>query len=131
MSNTIEYHGYLGSVEFSAEDETFYGKILGINDLVTFEGNTVANLKKAFAESVEDYLATCKKLKKTPEKTYKGTFNVRVSSDLHKQAAILATRKNISLNQFIKFALGWVITHEKELDRDLSLYANGDNEIRA
>lgn len=60
----------------SADDEVFYGKILGINDLVNFEGASVKQLKKAFKEAVDDYLELCAEIGKTPEKTYKGTFNV-------------------------------------------------------
>jgi predicted HicB family RNase H-like nuclease len=62
MSEIIKYNDYLATVQFSAEDEVFHGRILGINDLVNFEGSTVRELKKAFAEAVEDYLETCKKI---------------------------------------------------------------------
>ena len=68
MNDIIEYKTYYASVQFSAEDEVFHGKIIGINDLVSFEGTTVAELKKAFHEAVNDYLATCKELGKDPEK---------------------------------------------------------------
>ena len=95
MNDIIEYKTYYASVQFSAEDEVFHGKIIGINDLVSFEGTTVAELKKAFHEAVNDYLATCKELGKDPEKTYKGSFNVRIPSDLHRKAVRYATSKNI------------------------------------
>jgi hypothetical protein len=62
MKDVIRYKGYLGSVHFDAEDEVFHGKIEGIQDLVTFEGQSVAELKNAFQEAVEDYLALCKPL---------------------------------------------------------------------
>jgi len=123
MNNILEHRGYVGSVEFNADDKVFFGKILGIKDLVTFEGESVSELEQSFHDMIEDYLQTCKKLKKEPEKTYKGSFNIRISSEMHKQAAIIASRKNISLNNFIKFALGWVITHEKEIEPELKNYS--------
>lgn len=119
MSNIIEYKGYMGSVEFSSEDGVFYGKVLGLNDLITFEGESVRELTAAFKDSIEDYLETCKELGKDPEKTYKGTFNVRLSSELHKKAAMVATSQNMTLNQFVKFALNYVITHKNSIESDL------------
>ena len=105
MNDVLEYKGYYGEVHFSSEDEIFFGKIIGINDLVNFEGSTVKELKKAFIESVNDYLSTCKELRKDPEKMYKGSFNVRISSDLHRQAATYASLNKISLNDFVKQAI--------------------------
>ncbi len=105
MSDIMEYKTYYANIQFSAEDEVFHGKIIGINDLVSFEGTTVAELKKAFHEAVDDYLATCKELGKEPEKTYKGSFNVRIPSELHRQAARYASSKNMSLNDFVRYAL--------------------------
>jgi predicted HicB family RNase H-like nuclease len=122
MNNVLEYKGYIGSVEFSSEDRVFFGKVVGINDLITFEGESVQELEGAFHEMVDDYLQTCKQLGKEPEKTYKGTFNVRLPSELHKKAALLASRRNLSLNQFVKFALGWVVNHEHEIEPELKEY---------
>lgn len=68
MKNGLEFKDYTGSVEFSAEDQVFFGKIVGIRDVVTFEGATVIELTKAFHESVSDYLDTCKKMGKDPDK---------------------------------------------------------------
>jgi predicted HicB family RNase H-like nuclease len=66
MKNVLEFKDYTGSVEFSAKDNVFFGKIVGIRDAVTFEGSTVEELTKAFHESVNDYLDTCKKMGKDP-----------------------------------------------------------------
>ena len=101
MSDILRYKDYCGSVEFSAEDNCLYGKILGINDLVSFEGKTVEDLRSDFEESVDDYLETCANLGKQPEKEYKGTFNVRISPELHKRAAIEAAKEKQSLNWVI------------------------------
>src|SRR6186713_1783567 len=105
MNDILQYKDYYASVHFSAEDEIFYGKILGINDLVSFEGSSVKELKKSFHESVDDYLETCAQVGKEPEKTYKGTFNVRIPAELHKEAALFAAINNVSLNDFVKTAI--------------------------
>lgn len=110
MNDILEYKNYYAEVHFSGEDEVFYGKIIGINDLVTFEGTTVKELKKEFREAVDDYLATCKELGKEPEKTYKGTFNVRIPSELHRQAARYATLKKMTLNDFVRHAIDSVLS---------------------
>lgn len=109
MNELLEYKGYYATIYFSADDEVFFGKLIGINDLISFEGESVVELKKAFHEAVEDYLETCKELKKSPDKTYKGSFNVRVPSDLHRKAALFASMRNISLNDFVKQALDFTI----------------------
>src|SRR6266700_3556766 len=100
MNDFLQYKGYYASAHFSAEDEVFHGKLIGINDLVNFEGASVKELVKAFHEAVDDYLETCKMLKKEPEKMYKGSFNVRIPENLHKQAALQAALRNMSLNDF-------------------------------
>lgn len=109
MDDILEYKGYYATVHFSAEDEVFYGKIIGINDLVSFEGSTVKELKKAYHEAIEDYLETCNELGKEPEKTYKGSFNVRIPSELHRKAAQYAILRNMSLNEFVKQAIDQVL----------------------
>ena len=116
MENALTYKDYIGTVSYSNEDEIFYGKIHGINDLVTFEGTTVKKLKASFKESVDDYLTTCEDLGKQPEKTFKGSFNIRITSDLHRKASLIASQKSISLNDFIKKAVAFAINHENEID---------------
>jgi predicted HicB family RNase H-like nuclease len=116
MNDILEYKGYYASLHFSSEDEVFYGKLLGIDDLVNFEGASVKELKKAFNEAVEDYLETCKELGKEPNKTYKGTFNVRITTDLHKEAAVFAASRNISLNDFVKTAIHYALSHRDDLN---------------
>lgn len=105
MKNTMKYQEYIGSVHFSAEDEIFYGKIEGINDLVSFEGTSASELKSAFEEAVMDYLELCKLKGKEPEKTYKGTFNIRIKPELHKQAAQKALTQGKTLNQYVEEAI--------------------------
>ena len=105
MSDTMTYKGYIGTVRYSEEDELFYGKIESINDLIMFEGKSVKGLKKEFREAVADYLETCSKMGREPQKPFKGSFNVRISSDLHKKAAEKAVRQGVSLNQFVQKAI--------------------------
>jgi len=116
MKNYFEYKNYIGTVEFSAEDRVFFGKIQGINDLVTFEGKSVEELESAFLGSVNDYLEMCASLGKAPEKAYKGSFNVRISEKLHQDTAILAKRKGMNLNEVVKTALNYIVTHEELLN---------------
>ncbi|HEY6143232.1 MAG TPA: type II toxin-antitoxin system HicB family antitoxin [Flavobacterium sp.] len=116
MKNYLEYKGYIGTVEFSAEDKIFFGKIQGINDLVTFEGTSVDELAVAFEESVNDYLETCKALNKNPDKVFKGSFNVRVSQELHQKTALLASKKGLNLNEVVKEALNYIVNHEEVLN---------------
>ncbi|HNP96255.1 MAG TPA: type II toxin-antitoxin system HicB family antitoxin [Cyclobacteriaceae bacterium] len=110
MKNALTYRGYTGTVDFSNDDEIFFGKIIGINDLVTFEADTVQKLKRNFKDAVDDYIDTCAKLKKDPDKEYKGSFNVRVKPSLHRKAAIKSASLNISLNQLVEKALEKEVT---------------------
>lgn len=105
MKNLMEYKGYFAKIEFSAKDEVFFGIIEGINDTVSFEGTSIDELKTAFHEAVEDYLDMCRRYGKEPQKTYKGSFNVRINPELHKKAAILAASQGTSLNQFVETAI--------------------------
>ena len=97
MKNTMEYKGYTGSVEFSAEDKVFFGKVLGIRTLLSYEGTNADELLRDLAYCADNGIE--------PEKAYKGSFNVRVSADLHKQAAVYAIENNISLNGLVEKAM--------------------------
>lgn len=103
--NTMTYKGYLGSVSFSEKDNVLFGKIEGINALVNFEGETVKELKNAFHEAVDDYLAYCDEQGIEPDKSYTGVLNVRLTPAIHRQVAMLARKEGMTLNAFIKEAL--------------------------
>lgn len=105
MKNGLQYKGYHGSVEFSSEDNVLFGKILGIRDVITFEGKTVNEITKAFHQMVDDYLKTCKELGKDPDKEYKGSFNVRLTPRVHKLASIRSSAMKVSLNKFVELAV--------------------------
>ncbi|MBD3305353.1 toxin-antitoxin system HicB family antitoxin [candidate division KSB3 bacterium] len=107
-NNLLHYKGYYGSVEYSAEDHVFFGKIEYINDLVTFEATDVDGLHQAFQDAVDQYLARCEQLQRAPQKTFKGRFNVRIAPELHKQASLVAAQHHISLNKLVEQA----ISHE-------------------
>jgi predicted HicB family RNase H-like nuclease len=105
MKDVLHFKDFMGSVHFSAEDECFFGRIEGIEDLVTFEGRDVGDLKKAFREAVEDYIRLCRTASKPLHKSYKGSFNVRMTADLHKKAARKSVMLGISLNQLVQRAV--------------------------
>jgi predicted HicB family RNase H-like nuclease len=109
MKDVLTYKDFIGSVHFSADDKVFHGKIEGITDLVTFEGERTDELEKAFHEAVDDYIALCKEAGKEPLKSCKGSFNVRIPSELHVKAAKRATMLGITLNQFVYKAIESVI----------------------
>lgn len=105
MKDILKFEGFIGSVHFSAEDECFFGKIEGIDDLVTFEGQNAKEIKKAFQEAVKDYKELCKITGKHMHKSYKGSFNVRISPELHKRAVQKSLMLGISLNQLVQKAI--------------------------
>ncbi len=105
MANTIEYNGYIGSIEYSPEDRCFFGKLEMIDDLVTFEAITAEELERNFHNAVDEYIHTCKELGREPQKTYKGVFNVRIDPQLHKKIYQEALKAGLSLNAFVQQAL--------------------------
>ena len=105
MKNTIEYKGYVGSIEFSEEDSLFYGKVMGIRALISYEGSNAKDLVEDFHCAVDDYLEMCAEEGIEPEKAYKGSFNIRISPELHKQAVIVAMSQQISLNSFVEHSI--------------------------
>jgi len=106
----MEYKEYFGSVNYSDEDQVFFGKIEHIRSLVSYEGETVQTIKKAFQEAVDDYLEFCEQEQKEPEKPFKGTFNIRIGSFLHRQAALYAQAHETNINTLITYALKEYLT---------------------
>jgi predicted HicB family RNase H-like nuclease len=97
----LSYKGYTGSIEYSEEDNLLYGKVLGIQGLISYEGLTGKELETDFKEVINEYLAGCESSGKSPEKPFKGSFNVRIPAKLHQKAALLAMEAKISLNNFV------------------------------
>lgn len=111
MKDMMEYQGYLGSVHYDHEDQIFYGKLEFIRSLVNYEGKDVKSLNRAFQQAVEDYLATCKHQGVSPETPFKGSFNVRTGTDLHRKAALYAKEHDMNLNQVVAKALETYLPH--------------------
>ena len=105
MKNSLNYKGYFGSVEFSDEDDVFHGRIIGINDRITYEGDSVQSLRQDFFSAVDEYLDVCEELGKEPEKSYKGTFNVRIEPALHRQLVVYSSSHGKSLNAVVEEAI--------------------------
>jgi predicted HicB family RNase H-like nuclease len=96
----MSYRGYAARIEFDAEDEIFTGRIAGIRDVVGFHADNVEDLKAAFHEAVDDYLATCEAVGKEPQKPYSGNLMLRVGTEVHSRAALAAELSGKSLNQW-------------------------------
>ncbi len=105
MNNTIQYKGYVGSVEFSEEDGIFYGKVMGIRSLISYEGETAKELLEDFHGAVDDYLESCAEKGTQPEIAFKGSFNVRLSPELHKKIYLYAMAHQMSMNHYVEEAL--------------------------
>lgn len=105
--DTLKYKGFIGSIEVNQEDDTLYGKVLGMDKktLITYEGNTVSELKQDFKFAIDDYIAHCKEHNLPLHKSYSGTFNLRLSPRLHAKAAERSAELGISLNAFVKQVL--------------------------
>ncbi len=110
MKDVMKYKGFIGSVHYASEDRVFYGKIEGINDLISFEGSTVDELEEGFKYMVDEHILDCSVRNIPLEKSYKGNLNIRLSPDLHKKAAQNAALRGVSLNQFINDAIKEKVT---------------------
>ena len=100
--NTLKYKGYEGSVEYSEEDACLVGRVLHTNKAnIAYSGESITEIKAMFEQAVDEYLQLCEEKGWQPEKTYKGSLNVRLGADLHKQAAKIALQNHQSLNDFI------------------------------
>ncbi|MCL2596439.1 MAG: type II toxin-antitoxin system HicB family antitoxin [Paludibacter sp.] len=111
MNNILTYKGFIGSVQYSADDSVFFGKIEGINDLITFEGETVQELKDNFRYMVDEHIRDCEVENISVEKSYKGSFSIRLTPDLHRKAAITAKSRGYTLNAFVKKAIERNLEH--------------------
>ncbi|MCL4492588.1 MAG: type II toxin-antitoxin system HicB family antitoxin [Nitrospirae bacterium] len=115
----MEYKGYTAKVEFDDKAEIFHGEVIGIKDVVTFQGRTAKELKKAFRESVDDYLAFCKERGESPDKPFTGKFVVRLSPELHRKIYLSAKFSNESINAWLNEKLSRAVDEElKECGRN-------------
>ena len=105
MKDMMSYKGYYGLVHYGDEDRVFHGKIESIRSLVSYEGSDVESLGRAFEDAVDDYLELCVEEGRKPDKPFKGSFNVRTGSDLHRKAALFAKARGTNLNKVVTEAL--------------------------
>jgi predicted HicB family RNase H-like nuclease len=101
----MKYKGYTGIVEFDEEAKIFHGEVVGLRDVITFQGESVAELEHAMSESVDFYLDWCAERNKEPEKPFSGKLMVRTTPELHSRAAVAAARVGLSLNKYIEKAI--------------------------
>lgn len=99
--NAMHYKGYSARIEYSEEDDCLIGHLAGINDIVGFHADSVAELHAAFEEAVDDYIQTCKKTGKSPQKPYSGKIMLRVPPEVHARAAMMAEAHGKSLNSWV------------------------------
>jgi predicted HicB family RNase H-like nuclease len=98
----MEYKGYVGMVEFDDEADIFHGEIVNLRDVITFQGRSVDELRQAFEESVDDYLAWCAERGKQPDKPFSGKFVVRLDPATHRSISAAAQKAGMSLNAWVK-----------------------------
>lgn len=123
--NILKYKEYEGTAEIDTDRHICRGKILFINDLVTYEAPTPADLQIEFQNAVDDYLETCRDLGREAQKPLKGQFNVRISPELHKQATLKSVHDNISLNEVVKKALESFLYASHEVNHNLRVSFTG------
>ncbi|TLP77768.1 type II toxin-antitoxin system HicB family antitoxin [Pseudomonas nitroreducens] len=102
----MKYQGYAARIEYSDDDGLFIGHIAGIRDVIGFHGESVSELRVAFEEAVDDYLTTCEKLGREPQRPFSGKLSLRLDPQLHAQVAIKAELSNQSINQWVVDRLG-------------------------
>lgn len=105
MNDTMKHKGYHGSIEFSLADDCLHGRLLGITDIISYEGSSLKEIKAAFKEAVDDYLEHCRDIGKSPNKPYSGKVMFRIDPEIHARAALAAQLKGMSLNQWAEEVL--------------------------
>ena len=129
MSNVLEYKGYHTKVQYDADSNTLHGKIEGIKDFVNFEAENIADVENEFHAAVNDYLALCEEIGKSPDKEYRGTFNVRINPALHRELALEADKRELSMNQLVEKAIDCYL-HNKTIPASTIVYVK-ENETRS
>lgn len=105
MKNMLEYKGYHAKIEFDEEDMLFVGSVFGIQDSLNFHGTTVQELVDSFHQSIDNYLEMCEEFGRKPDKEFKGSFNIRIDRQLHREAAFAANHSGMTLNQYVENAI--------------------------
>jgi predicted HicB family RNase H-like nuclease len=113
MKNLLRYKGFLGTVEFSEEDDVLFGKVIGISDLISYEGATIKELKKDFKDAIDHQIEYCKRNNKPVQKSMTGNFNIRINPELHQLASRTAAEKGVSLNKVVQEAIQSYVQEEE------------------
>lgn len=121
MANDLTYKGFTGSVEYNSEDRILFGKVLFIDSLLMYHGSSVPEIEDAFKETIDAYLVHCEKTGKEPNKPYSGSFNVRTSSELHRQAAQIAYKEKTSLNDIVVKSLTSYVSGKPNVNHNLTV----------
>ena len=121
----IEYKGYTGVFEFDPTVDAFHGRVVGLQDVVTFEGRSVEELRHEMEESIEDYLELCAETGKEPERPYRGEFLVRTTPELHRAVATAAEAAGMSLNAWVETTITAVVAERPARRRERSARTRG------
>jgi predicted HicB family RNase H-like nuclease len=105
MSNLLSYKNYNGTVEYSKEDKCLFGKVVGIKSLLSYEGESISELEQDFQTVIDDYINDCDERGIEPEQPFKGTFNIRINPDLHRNIAVYAIEHDKTLNSVVEEAI--------------------------
>jgi len=97
----LKYKNYVGVVEYDAEGKIFTGEVIGLRDVIAFQGRTPEELEESFRQSVDFYLEMCARDNVSPQKPFSGRFNVRLDPELHRQLALRAAQEKVSLNEWV------------------------------
>jgi predicted HicB family RNase H-like nuclease len=115
----MKYKGYVGTVEFDEDSGVLFGQVIGLRDVITFQGESVAEVIQAFHDSVDDYLEFCEVRGESPEKPYSGQFVVRLNSRLHRELANAALARKTSLNALVETTLTEVFVTKMDIPRKI------------
>jgi predicted HicB family RNase H-like nuclease len=108
----IDYKGYIGVFEFDPDLDAFHGTVINTNDVISFYGSSVAELREEMRRSVEEYLAFCREQGREPEKPFSGNILIRTSPELHRRIALEAARRHVSMNTYVQEALEHAVSQE-------------------
>lgn len=101
----MKYKGYEATIEYDDEDQIFFGRVINTRDVISFDGESVAELRQSFEAVIEEYLEDCQKEGKEPDKVFSGQFNLRITPELHRKLSIKAKKQNVSLNTLVEEVL--------------------------
>jgi predicted HicB family RNase H-like nuclease len=111
--SVLTYKGYQGSFEYDPVADIFHGDVLHLTDVITFQGRSIDELKAALAESIDVYLDYCEKKGRAPQKPFSGTFNVRLTPEVHQRIAMRAAQDGMSLNKWVARTLEKAVSDQQ------------------